>query len=111
MTDEQKRKAAAQSILDDYLLSDCLYPPRGGRECVSIGDFLLPELDDDDLSNALAALVAGDPERRLTVADRLRGRCDVVSVSAWLEDKHPLLIERRMDELDEEERERMEVSA
>lgn len=99
---------AAQSIIDDYLSMGESYPPKGGPEFVTMGNFLMATLEEDDIAPALDAIASGDPDRLESLKHRfwnLAGDGDLVH---WLGEKHPELVNRRIQELREEARERAE---
>jgi hypothetical protein len=103
---------AAQSIIDDYLSTGDFYPPKGGRESVTMGDFLADTLDDEDMTNALTAIACGNGE----ALDSLQHRFWNINAAdgdlvRWLREKRPNLVQLRIEELREEAAERFEVAA
>ena len=107
-TYEQKRAAAIQSILDDYLLLGMTYPPKGSN-AVCAGQIVMWAASDDQIENAMTAMVYSCGEQILTARERIEKIC-TENTEDYFGHFFPHLVLQRMDELEEEERERIEVS-
>lgn len=101
-TTDAEEAEAIRSIIEDYLLLGDIYPPKGGRDCVSAGEIAMHYMDEDDIENALSALAYGCGDfldsRQRFVETLVRDNAE-----EYLRKAHPLLIERRIEELHEDE--------
>lgn len=103
---EAEADAAAQSIVADYLEFGEFYPKQGGREAVSVGDYLLATLDDEDVAHVLTAVACNEREFLDSMWMRHSQCLRDGSVKDWLHEKHPALISQRVEEMREEAEER-----
>ena len=96
------KERAVQSIIEDFLLVGWSYPRNGGRRSITAGKILVKYLEGDDLDWLLDCLVYGHGAS----IERAREFSEA-AVRQWaptlLEDDFEDLIERRVEELEEDE--------
>ena len=96
------KERAVQSIIEDFLLVGWSYPRIGGRRSITAGKVLVKYLDGDDLDWLLDCLVYGHGES----IEKAREFSET-AVRQWaptlLEGDYEDLIERRVEELEEDE--------
>lgn len=98
---EAEADAAAQSIVADYLEFGEFYPKQGHTEAVSVGDYLLATLDDEDVAHVLTAVACNEREFLSDMWMRHSQCLRDGSVKDWLHEKHPALISQRVEEMRE----------
>ena len=101
-TTAAEEEQAIRSIRDDFLLLGDCYPPKGGKDCVSAGEIAMHYLDEEELENVLSAVTYGCGDfmdsRQRYVETLVREKAD-----EYLRKAHPFLIERRVEELREDD--------
>lgn len=114
---EVETAEAAKSIVDDFLIDGHIYPEgrqlEGSklrtypRDAVTMGDYLVTVLDEDDLACVLTAVASGNRDNIDTLEFSYRERSHE-GMAAWLIEKFPQHVELRMEQLREIARERAE---
>jgi hypothetical protein len=94
LSPEVEEEEAVRRILSE-IRDGAVYPPSGGKGCVTAGMFLQSRLDDDDIEALLCALLAGNASGW---ESRLRALCNQ-GLSDWLRENRPELIKDLVLEL------------